>query len=458
MTIFGPKKYQRTTGAPNDYQDTFRAIQGTGIVRIQNGSSAGDDRMTSAVVTLNGKEIFRPSDFKKSVYILEKSVDLANGINTIEVELRSKPGSYITIQITEDVPAPAVTFTAEPTRISYGQSTILRWTSSGADYCTITPGIGRVDANGIRTVAPAETTAYAIAATGLGGTATQSLTVEVSRIELSIDYPAEGASVNGLSTTVTGTVLNPSGAETGISVNGVAATVLGNVFVANRISLESGTNTIVVKAADASGSTASKSVTVQAAPVPENFVRLSANPGLGVAPLTVRLSIIGSFGIVAPTITSAGPGTVERLASENPDECIFSIQTEGFYTFRVQAAGPDGITYEDAVIVPVTSQAALETLLRAKWTAIESALAAKDTGAALNLIHCASKSRYEEVFRQTKDLLPEIAASYRGLVLNHFGQNVASYELRAIRNGSVFRFPVVFIKDPVTGLWFIQEF
>ncbi len=54
--------------------------------------------MTSAIVWLNGKEIFSPNDFKKSRYFLKKDIDLL-AKNTLKVELRSKPGTYLIIKI-----------------------------------------------------------------------------------------------------------------------------------------------------------------------------------------------------------------------------------------------------------------------------------------------------------------------------------------------------------------------
>jgi hypothetical protein len=99
-TVFGPKQYIRTSGVPNTSMDTFYAPGQTGSLVIENGDSGGNNRITSAEIYLNGTKIFGPGDFKKSNHCMEKSVPLNNGKNMVNVELRSKPGSYIAISVT----------------------------------------------------------------------------------------------------------------------------------------------------------------------------------------------------------------------------------------------------------------------------------------------------------------------------------------------------------------------
>ena len=74
VTIFGPKQYVRTTGAPDVYTDTFTANPGEGTLIVKNGAMDGDDRITdalsSATVSLNGEQIFGPDHFNQQVYLL----------------------------------------------------------------------------------------------------------------------------------------------------------------------------------------------------------------------------------------------------------------------------------------------------------------------------------------------------------------------------------------------------
>lgn len=86
-------------------------------------------------------------------------------------------------------PAPAVAppaaepvinyFTAEPSTISSGQPSSLRWSVDNATNVQI-DGIGQVSPNGRRAVYPTDTTTYHLTATGPGGTKDASTTITVS--------------------------------------------------------------------------------------------------------------------------------------------------------------------------------------------------------------------------------------------------------------------------------------
>ena len=61
-----------------------------------------------------------------------------------------------------------------------GESTALSWSSENATNCDIQPGIGAVPPQGTKSIAPSDTTAYTLACTGPGGTATSSAHVTVN--------------------------------------------------------------------------------------------------------------------------------------------------------------------------------------------------------------------------------------------------------------------------------------
>ena len=182
VTMFGPSQYVRTSGAPDIYTDTFEAIQGTGMLIVKNGQIDGSDRIidaiSSATVLVNGVQIFGPSDFNQNVYLLEGPIDLTE-TNSITVELASQPGSFLTIEVIQDIPLPTLIFNADPAAMILGETSTLTWTSTDSDSCVIEPGIGSVNVNGSISVSPTETTTYTIIATNRGGTASDSITVTV---------------------------------------------------------------------------------------------------------------------------------------------------------------------------------------------------------------------------------------------------------------------------------------
>jgi peptidoglycan-associated lipoprotein len=71
-------------------------------------------------------------------------------------------------------------FTAEPSTVTSGQPSSLRWSVSDATSVTIDNQIGQVSPNGRRGVYPTSTTTYHLTASGPGGTVNGDATVTVS--------------------------------------------------------------------------------------------------------------------------------------------------------------------------------------------------------------------------------------------------------------------------------------
>jgi murein DD-endopeptidase MepM/ murein hydrolase activator NlpD len=102
VIIFGPVTIERATGKPtvNNYRIVLpESITGPFTFQIQNGTN-GAPSVTSARISLNGIEVFNPSDFKKKVFVIERSVELLP-VNIIDIAIQaaSKPGSQFTITI-----------------------------------------------------------------------------------------------------------------------------------------------------------------------------------------------------------------------------------------------------------------------------------------------------------------------------------------------------------------------
>jgi peptidoglycan-associated lipoprotein len=76
--------------------------------------------------------------------------------------------------------APTVTLKASPGTITKGGSTALIWSSSNANQLTLYPGVGTVAAEGTQRVSPNDSMTYTLRATGPGGVATATATVDVA--------------------------------------------------------------------------------------------------------------------------------------------------------------------------------------------------------------------------------------------------------------------------------------
>ena len=74
--VFGPKQYHRTEGEPNIYTDSFAGVPAEGNLVVQNGDQAGNYRISSAIIMVNGVQVFGPNDFNQQVDQLEAPISL----------------------------------------------------------------------------------------------------------------------------------------------------------------------------------------------------------------------------------------------------------------------------------------------------------------------------------------------------------------------------------------------
>ena len=100
VTLLGPSEYLRTKGKPNIYYDSFPGTVGIGKIIVKNGDDNGKHRISSAIISVNGVQVFGPSDFNQQVDCLEDQIALLDE-NSISVELRSGPGGYLVLEIKE---------------------------------------------------------------------------------------------------------------------------------------------------------------------------------------------------------------------------------------------------------------------------------------------------------------------------------------------------------------------
>src|SRR5262249_3109413 len=69
----------------------------------------------------------------------------------------------------QSVSPPTASFTANPTTITAGQSTLLSWISNNTTYCLGDNGLSPSGTGGTYTIYPSVTTTYTITCTGPGG-------------------------------------------------------------------------------------------------------------------------------------------------------------------------------------------------------------------------------------------------------------------------------------------------
>ncbi len=102
VALFRPEAFYRDSGSPVPMVRTFTVLadQGAFTLKVQNGSGAGDNAVSAAVIKVNGATVVRTSDLSQQVNSLERPLSgLVKGTNTIEVEVRSIPSSCVTVSV-----------------------------------------------------------------------------------------------------------------------------------------------------------------------------------------------------------------------------------------------------------------------------------------------------------------------------------------------------------------------
>ena len=98
-----------------------------------------------------------------------------------------------TARIPDAPPKPSISqFTAEPSTVTQGSPSTLRWRIDNASDLSIDQGIGTLTSSvGSRTVTPSVDTTYTLVAKGVGGTTSASVTVNVRAADRPVAPPPE---------------------------------------------------------------------------------------------------------------------------------------------------------------------------------------------------------------------------------------------------------------------------
>jgi hypothetical protein len=102
-TLFGPMRFNRVTGKPELVEvsvsgEISPCLQPPFVFHFASGDEVGNNRVSSAVIKLDGKELFVSSNFSQQVSSDEMEVSLSPS-SKLEVILEGIPGSYLDIWI-----------------------------------------------------------------------------------------------------------------------------------------------------------------------------------------------------------------------------------------------------------------------------------------------------------------------------------------------------------------------
>jgi phospholipase C len=296
--------------------------------------------------------------FKQNVNAINTNLNLTNGNHFLVAQSWDNSGrvikSSVSITVSSSNPAPAVSFIANPTSITAGQSSMLSWTTTNASSVTISNGIGSKPVNGSVSVSPTATTTYTLTATGAGGTTTAQATVVVSSgsggcnpssasPSLTICTPADGSTVNSPVHIVA--VPNSPRPVTAMAVyvdNNLAYKQNVSTLDTN-INMASGPHTVVAQFWDNAGSVTKASVRISvAAPAPT--ITFTANP---------ETISSGASSTLTWNTTNASSVSIDNGVGSVPTSGSTSVSPAATTTYTLTATGSGG-TKTSTVTVSVS--------------------------------------------------------------------------------------------------------
>ncbi len=248
------------------------------------------------------------------------------------------PGGTITdsVTVTVNTPAPTVMFTDSSASIVEGNQYILSWASENATSASIDNGVGPVDPTGDKGVYPVLTTTYTITVSGPGGTAADSVTVNVLPLP-TVDITADPTNVNiGSSSTLSWTSSNATSVT--ISPGNLSDALSGTLTVT-----PTETTTYTITATNAHGSREeSVMVMVEEPPIIKSFT-------------ADHVSIVrGSSATLAWDTEGADSVSIGDIGTVTPDGTMtVTPLVDTTYTLSASNQSSDGLPVTSSVTVEV---------------------------------------------------------------------------------------------------------
>jgi uncharacterized protein YkwD/chitodextrinase len=329
--------------------------RGSFSVRWQGNFTFAAGTYQFSAVTSDGMRLYidgvlvlnKWNDQPPTMYNVEQA--LSQGTHLLTVEYYEETG-ISSAHLTWQAAAPVVTlpailsFTAAPSTIAFGQTSVLAWSVTGASTVTITNVTSNISGVTSVTVQPALTTTYALTVSNSAGSSTAQVTVTVTAAPDS-QPPTSPVLISAVLVSSSQVNLTWSASSDNVAVAGYQILRNGSALVSvspatlaySDTAVSPGaTYTYTIKAFDAAGnySTASNAiqVVVPAAPPASN----SSCPTVAVGAFT---------GCYYPNVTLSGAPTFVRTdaqinfdwASNVPDRSLprdnFSVLWQGSFTF-----------------------------------------------------------------------------------------------------------------------------
>lgn len=299
--VFGPETYTRGTGSPQSVTTPFAILDSgaTYTLEVVNGGDQGElERVSSAVILLNGVEVVGPRDFNQQVERIERAI-APETLNELTVEVRSKPGSGFVLRILGEGVLGAGAPRLDPHAAATAeQEIVISGLAPGAEVVEVAAPTGVIlaDVNGFTfsvavPLRPNSVNQLFFTSISAAGTRSAPAATEVTQDSepplAFIDFPAGGAQLTTETTDVAGRVSDVLSGFMGLSVtvNGIAAEIdigigTNGTFFVPQLALMLGQETVIeAVATDALGNSRATQITVTQVAIPPGAPRLEVISG-----------------------------------------------------------------------------------------------------------------------------------------------------------------------------------
>ncbi len=445
-------------------------------VSIQAQASDGGSGVATLALTLDGQTL--PSTVvpvlpapSATASVMWLTTAVADGSHTLGVAATDRAGNSAftaRVVIVDNTP-PTVQIIGGPTGTVQGTSA--PFTFTGADNLTPVGSLQfawRLD-GGAWSAFALDTTAtltglapgnhlFEVKARDLAGN--ESLAAQrsftVSALRVTITDPGDGSRMSPGLVLVRG-IVDAGGVEVGVTVNGFPGVVLDGAF-AGLVPVTSATGSLVAVATTIDGASASQSIGITVSGTAQ-ATELLATPAIGVAPLTVTLTLSGGA-VGEVSLDVDGEGVVDFSGAMGGGR-TFTYVRPGMYFPTASLTDAQGNSIVVRSIILVYDRAAIDAVLKAKWNGMKSALIRNDVEAALAYFTEEQRARYRTLLTVLSAQIAQIARDMQDIDIVYLVENQAKYRLRRIElyGGQLltFSYYVYFVQDG-SGFWSVEGF
>jgi len=301
FNAFGPVTYERSSGKPQTVTNSFSVLN----PNTQYALHIDSNGVSSAVISVDGTQVFGPSDFNANVSSLDSAVTLSTQ-NVVSVELRGTPGNSLTITVIgvdNDPPVIVPTISPSPNPAGWNNTNVtVSFTCSDA-----TSGAASCPSPVTISMEGAGQNVSGTAIDNAGNTASVSVVLNIDKTppSVAIFAPLNNQIVTSPDVSIQGSATDNLSGVASVSVNGVLTTVVNGGFSLS-FELPFSVKTIAVTAVDLAGNIGTTQQMVFFSPLPQQGPVLLARP---------------------PTAAVVGKTLSFRMdaASGDPNSLVFSL-------------------------------------------------------------------------------------------------------------------------------------